>query len=81
MAMASTFQNTKGQRPHNKATTERREGALATLEIVLQVGKRALNGFRGSIGTTGVRHASFFYHSPLVPVFAPPPPPSPNNLE
>ena len=28
----------------------------------------------------GTRWASFFYHSPPVPVFAPPPP-SPNNLE
>ena len=33
---------------------------------------------RGSIGAPGTRRASFFDHSPLVPVFAPS---SPNNLE
>ena len=35
-------------------------------------------GQRGSASAPGVRRASFFDHSPLVPVFAPT---SPNNLE
>ena len=34
-----------------------------------------------SHGGALARRASFFDHSPPVPVFAPPPPPSPNNLE